>query len=490
MTGSCYVLETPQGKLMVDCGLYQGGRRTEARNRLPFNHSPREVRWVLLTHAHIDHSGLLPRLVREGYAGEVVATAATCDLAGIMLPDSANIQEEDAAFALRKWHKAGRRGPQPSPPVYTAADAEAALERLRPVHYGEVCDLGEGLRVRFSEAGHILGSAFLEVWVRDGERTVKVAFSGDLGSARSLLLRPPATLDDADFLVLESTYGNREHESVEDRSRHFREVVEATTGRAGALVIPSFSVGRTQEIIYELNGLVESHTIRAVPTFIDSPLAASATDIFRKHPECYNARTKELLGSGDDPFDFPKLQFTRSVEASKAINTIEGPLIVISASGMCDAGRIRHHLRQHLSDPQDTVLFVGFQAEHTLGRLLLDGAPAVRLFGAEYPVRAHIESIEGFSAHADRKELLAWYGQTLTRPWVTFITHGEPEASAALRDVVAEQFGTLTYVPEPGEGVELVRDDGWLRSAATNQRGQPCPAPEDEAGDARGPVDE
>ena len=490
MTGSCYVLETPQGNLMVDCGLYQGGRRMEERNRLPLSHQPRDIRWLLLTHAHIDHSGLLPRFVREGYAGEIIATDPTCDLAGIMLPDSAHIQEEDASFARRKWQKAGRQGPAPAPPVYTAEDAEAALKRFRRVRYGEVCDLAEGLRVRFNDAGHILGSAFVEVWVQDGERTTKVAFSGDLGSARSLLLRPPATLDDADFLVMESTYGNREHESVEDRSRHFQDVVTATIQRAGALVIPSFSVGRTQEIIYELNGLVEGHTIRAVPTFIDSPLAASATDIFRKHPECYNAQTKELLSGGDDPFDFPKLRFTRSVDESKAINSVPGPLIIISASGMCEAGRIRHHLRQHIENPEDAVLFVGFQAEHTLGRLLLDGASTVRFFGGEYAVRAHIESIEGFSAHADRSELLEWYGQTLNRPWVTFVTHGEPEASAALRDAVAEQFGTLTYVPELGEAVELVRDDEWLQRAATSQRGQPCPAPEDQADEGEGAAEQ
>ncbi len=479
MTGSRYVLETPRGKLMVDCGLYQGSRRLEERNWRPFSHPPPDIRWLLLTHAHIDHSGLVPRFVREGYAGDVIATAATCDLATIMLRDSAHIQEEDAAYLQRKWRQAGRRGPEPPPPLYTLEDAEAAIERLRPVRYRELCELDDGLRVRFSDAGHILGSAFVEVWVEDSGQSVKVAFSGDLGSERNLLLRDPAVLDDADFLLIESTYGDRLHESAEDRSRCFREVVQSSIQRGGALIIPAFSVGRTQEIMYQLNNLVESHVTTAVPTFIDSPLAMRATSIFRKHPECYNTQTKALLSSGDDPFDFPKLSFTRSVQASKEINATAAPYIVISASGMCEAGRIRHHLRHHIENPQDTILFVGFQAAHTLGRRIVEGVSPIRIFSREHLVRARIESISGFSAHADRQGLLGWYGQIQEKPWLTFVTHGEPTASGALRDALAEQFGKFAYVPELGEAVELVREDSWLRGAAEAQRGQPCPAADD-----------
>jgi metallo-beta-lactamase family protein len=454
---------------MVDCGLYQGARRLEDLNFLPFAFSPQDVKWVVLTHAHIDHIGLTPRLVAEGYGGDIISHVATCDLADIMLRDSAKIQEEDAAWAEKKWRQAGRKAPPPPRPLYTVADAERATTRLRGVPYDEVIELSPEVRLRFIDAGHILGSATLEVSLKAGDSAVRLTFSGDIGSRNSLLLRDPQPPGACDFLVMESTYGDRNHEAAAERADRLCGTVSQVATRQGCVIIPAFSVGRTQELLFTLNDLHNRHCLPPLATYVDSPLAIGATRIFRKHPECYKRELLELIASGDDPFEFPNLHFTQTVEESKAINRAPRPYIVISAAGMCNAGRIRHHLANHLGESRDLVLFVGYQGENTLGRQIRDGAPTVRLLGQRFSVKAQVDAIDGFSAHADRDGLLGWFGAIPSPPGFTLLTHGEPEASFALRDTIRAQFSAQALVPELGDVVDLVPGNPRLTQIVRQQ---------------------
>jgi metallo-beta-lactamase family protein len=480
VTGSCYIVETPSGPVMVDCGLYQGDRDLEELNRRPFAFDPGEVRYVILTHAHIDHSGLLPRLVAEGYQGDIIAHPATCDLADIMLRDSAHIQEEDAAYDLKKWRRAKQRGPRPAGPIYTIADAEKAVTRFRPLPYGEVVDLSPHVRLRFIDAGHILGSATAELWLRDNGDSLRLTFSGDLGSSDSRIIRDPSPPSTTDFLVMESTYGNRQHEAVGARHERLRQAIAETIERRGCVVIPAFSVGRTQEIVYALNEMVEGHVLPEFNAFVDSPLAISATQIFRKHPECFKRELLEDIMGGDDPFDFTGLRFTRSVDASKAINVTQPPYVVISAAGMCNAGRIRHHLLRHLGNSRDLILFVGYQARNTLGRRIRDGFSPVRIFGQRVNVKAHVNAIDGFSAHADRDGLLGWFGRLPEKPHFTIVTHGEVPASFALRDALTEQYGARAIVPSLGAAIDLAVDNRELAAQAKEQDNRPFTPLDDE----------
>ncbi|MFQ6133108.1 MAG: MBL fold metallo-hydrolase RNA specificity domain-containing protein [Armatimonadota bacterium] len=454
VTGSCFVLETPQGLLMVDRGLYQGNRRLRERNWADPPCDLSQVRWLLLTHAHIDHSGLIPRLRHHGFQGEIWATEATTDLCRIMLADSGHIQEEDAKFDEKRWRKRGREGPRPRP-LYTIADAEAIMASFRPVRYDERVTLGDGVRCCFRDGGHILGSAIIELWMEDGSSDTKLVFSGDLGQPRRPILRDPALIEEADVVVIESTYGNRRHEDVEARPERLLGVLEPALQQGGHVLIPSFAVERTQELIYTLNDLVEGGELRPVPTFIDSPLAVNATRVFRKHPECYDAAANQRLARGDDPFQFPLLKLTHSVAESKRINEIQEPCVIISASGMCTAGRVRHHLRNHLGHQQDVVLFVGFQAEGTLGRKLRDGAEYVKLFGERRRVRAQVAALDGFSAHADQEGLLKWLQAFERPPQAVFVVHGEEQASLTFAHHVADRLRVPAYVPVLGEAVDL-----------------------------------
>lgn len=474
VTGSCYIIETPSGPVMVDCGLYQGNRRLEELNRRPFGFDPAEIRQVILTHAHIDHSGLLPRLVAEGYEGDIISHPATCDLADIMLRDSAHIQEEDAAYALKRWRRGGKGERRPPSPLYTIADAERAVTRLRPLPYGEVVDLSPDVRLRLIDAGHILGSANAELWLRANGESLRLTFSGDLGSGDSRIIRDPSPPSTTDFLVMESTYGNRNHDAVAARDEKLRKAIAGTIERQGCTVIPAFSVGRTQEIVYALNEMVEAHTLPEFKAFVDSPLAISATHIFRKHPECFKRELLEDIMSGDDPFEFGSLRFTRSVDDSKAINTTPPPYVVISAAGMCNAGRIRHHLLNHLGSRRDLILFVGYQAQNTLGRRIRDGFSPVRVLGQQVRVRARVEAIDGFSAHADREGLLKWFGSLPAKPAFTMVTHGETPASFALRDALAEQFGAKAIVPELGATIDLSLPNRELERLAEDQQNRPA----------------
>jgi metallo-beta-lactamase family protein len=436
VTGSHTVLDTGKGRIGIDAGTFQGGAGQEELNWRGFGHDVRGLRALLLTHAHIDHSGRVPLLVKDGFGGPVFATSATAELCDIMLRDSARLMDEQS-FHEGRHPDQGR----PRPPLYDENDVVRAMGRFRPARYGEPFGAA-GVPVRFRDAGHILGSAMLELDL--GGR--KLVMSGDLGRPGSPILRDPETVTEADWLVLESTYGDREHSDKANRGQRLYDIVRETVGRGGNVVIPAFAVGRTQDIIYELNNFAE---------FVDSPMAISASEIYRRHPECYDAETKALLIGGDDPLIFPGMKYTRSKEDSKAINGLREPHIIVSASGMCTGGRVVHHLAQNLERAESTILFVGYQAEGTTGRQLKEGAKSIRLFGKEFEVRARVEVLDSFSAHADRSELLDWLGKFKRFPETVFLNHGEEASSASLAEAIRSRFGANVKVPAPQSWVEL-----------------------------------
>ena len=456
VTGSRFWLHVPPRNVLVDCGLYQGRDHPRTQNQLDTDLAPADIDWVLLTHAHIDHSGLLPRLYRLGFRGRVITTAATADLCELMLLDSAEIQEEDAEFDLKKWRRYGRPGPPPQP-LYTVKDAEQCLQTFEPVAYDEKVQLAPDLAVRFRDAGHILGSASIEVWVAEGGQERKLVFSGDVGVADRPILRDPQVPEGADFVIMESTYGDRLHGPHEETITQLKQIIQMTVRRDGHLLIPAFSVGRTQEILFELADIVRAGDIPEVAIFADSPMAAEATDIFRRHPECFDEEMNELVRSHRSPFRFPGLKITRTREASMQINDFRKPCIIIASSGMCTGGRIRHHLRHHLGHDDDTLLFVGYQAAGTLGRELKDGARRVQVFpGETHEVRCRVESLEGFSAHADRVGLLNWAEKAGRGAQTVFVVHGEQQAALALSQSLVEGLGLSTCVPEVFDSYDLL----------------------------------
>lgn len=445
VTGSHAVLDTGRARIGIDAGMFQGGDEAEESNRRGFGHDVRDLSALLLSHAHIDHSGRVPLLVRNGFPGDVLATAATADLCALMLRDSAHLMEEESLH--------GRHHPEQGrwlPPLYEEEDVAVALRRFRTVSYGEGLDIA-GVSVRFRDAGHILGSAMLEI--DTGGRTLLM--SGDLGRPGAPILRSPETPDGADWLVLESTYGDREHPVMEDRGRVLLDIVRETVKRGGNVVIPAFAVGRTQEILFELNRFAEKGELGRVPVFVDSPMAISAGEIYGRHPECYDAQTKKMLSRGDDPLDFPGMKLARTREQSKQINDLREPHIIISASGMCSGGRVIHHLAHNIGREDSTILFVGFQAGGTTGRRLRDGAKRIRLFGKEFDVRAKIEALDAFSAHAGRSELLDWLGKLRRFPEHVILNHGEPAASESLAAEIRTRFGADVSVAAQGSRVEL-----------------------------------
>ncbi|MGQ9779629.1 MAG: MBL fold metallo-hydrolase RNA specificity domain-containing protein [Bacillota bacterium] len=464
VTGSCFLLEAAGRRLLIDCGMFQGGKEMRERNRQSFPFRPAELDLVLLTHAHIDHSGLLPKLVREGYRGPILATPATADLCTVMLPDAAHIQEMETEWRNRKAQRAGR---PPEEPLYTLADAERTLALFRPVKYGAEAQLFPGLRVRFLDAGHILGSAIIEVWAREGERELKVVFSGDLGQQGAPIIRDPTTVAEADFLLLESTYGDRLHEDIGGRRNALAEVVRATARDRGNLVIPAFAVERTQELLYDLRLLLHEGAIPPLPVYIDSPMAVSATEIFRRHPDCFDAETWAMLSQGESPFDFPGLTFIRTAEESRALNEKTGGAIIISANGMCEAGRILHHLKHNLWRPEAHLLFVGYQAEGTLGRRLLEGEKTVRVLGEEIYVRAKIHNIASYSAHADRDGLLRWLAALRQKPRAVFLVHGENAVFSSWSLAVQKALGVPVFVPSYGEAFALAAQAALVATAAS-----------------------
>jgi metallo-beta-lactamase family protein len=464
VTGSSYLLEADGVRFLVDCGMFQGGRETRAKNHRAFNFDPRTLDFVILTHAHIDHSGLLPRLVALGFRGTIFTTRATCDLLAVMLPDSAHIQEKEAEYAnlnrfrqsMAKREAAHGMPPRDTAPLYTVAQAQASLKQLNPVDYDLEIAPHPQVRCTFRDAGHILGSAIVEVWVSEGSRRRKIVFSGDLGQPARPLLRDPTHIHDADYLVVESTYGDREHKSMEATQDELVEAINDTLERKGGnVIIPAFAVGRTQDMLYLLADLTRQARIPRLSVFVDSPMATAATEITFKHMELLDAETHSLMGKHGGAAHFRKLEFVEDVEESKSLDRITGGAVIISASGMCEAGRIKFHLRANLGRRESTVLITGFQAAGTFGRRLVDGAKRVRLLGEDIPVRADLYTLGGLSAHADRAALFNWLGHFRSKPRQVFVVHGEDTVATGFAADLHTRFGWDTMAPTPGFSVVL-----------------------------------
>lgn len=441
VTGSHTVLEADGSRIGIDAGLYQGSEAV--KNRSGFGYSPDSLKALLLTHAHIDHCGRIPLLVKEGFPGSVYSTSATKDLCEIMLKDSAHLMAE--ASDRKNRHRDPKQDP-PRPPLYAENDVLPAMKRFQPVNYGEKLDLGN-ISANFRDAGHILGSAMIELTI-DGK---KIVFSGDLGRPGVPILRDPEMIDEADWLVLESTYGNKDHDDMATRGKKLLEIVLETLERGGNVVIPAFAVGRTQEILYELNPYAETGALKGVKCYVDSPMAISAGEIYIRHPECFDPEMLSLLKRGDSPFEFPGLHYTRSRDESKAINDQKEPHIIISASGMGTGGRIVHHLIHNLGRRDSTILFIGYQAEGTLGQRLVSGSESVRVMDRQMDVKARVESLESFSAHAGRSEVLEWLRAFKRFPEIVFLNHGETNATEALSQMIKQEFGAEVVVAEPGK---------------------------------------
>ena len=462
VTGSNFLVEAAGKKFLVDCGLYQGQITDELKNEEPFLFNVNEIDFVLLTHAHIDHSGRLPKLYKDGYRNPIIATKATCDLCAIMLPDSGHIQEMEAEW---KNKKRIRRGEKTIPPIYTAEEAAESLKVFRPVGYDEIIEIDENIHVRFNDAGHMLGSAIIEIWVNENGKQIKTVFSGDIGNNDIPLLSAPTMIESADYVVMESTYGNRLHIRNDEKAEEFLDIVYETIKKGGTVVIPSFAVGRTQEILYELNNLKDIEHDEAfnekykilmhTPVYVDSPLAISATEVFEDNMDLFDDETKEVIRSGDNPLEFPGLKFTKTADESKELNEKNESAIIISASGMCEVGRIKHHLKHNLWNPNNTILFVGYQAPGTLGRKIVDGEKKVKIFGEEIAVNARIEYIEGYSGHADQEWLLNFVYSFITKPKHIFLVHGEPEGQEVLKEKIIETTEIPVTIPSFGEKYEL-----------------------------------
>ncbi len=453
VTGSCYLVETKSCKFLVDCGMFQGHSKEITLNQEPFPFDVSELSFILLTHAHIDHSGRIPKIYKDGFEGTVYATKATCDLCSIMLPDSGHIQEMEADWINRKRERAGKHSIEP---LYTYQDAIDCISLFKGLNYGEAIKINDDVKVRLNDAGHILGSAMIEVWVTDRGEETKLVFSGDIGNRDIPILRDPSIIESADYLIMESTYGDRLHDDKNNRVDKFIDIVNEAVEKGGNVVIPSFAVGRTQEIIYDIHKKREQfegkmERLLDIPVFIDSPLAISATEIFRKNLDCYDEEARQYIENGDNPLDFPGLQFTKTADESKELNNRKDSIIIISASGMCEAGRIKHHLKHNLWRKDSTILFVGYQAVGTLGRKLVEGAKKVKLFGEEVTVKAKIESIDGFSGHADRDDLLAWVSRFNRKPKKIFIVHGEEEVMETFSELIKEKLGIETVIPDKGQ---------------------------------------
>ena len=454
-TGSMHALDFEGFRILLDCGLYQGRRKDFYDRNLNFPFAAESIHTVLLSHAHMDHSGNLPNLVKQGFKGTIFATRATQDLCGAMLRDSAHIQEKDVEFVNKKRAK---RGEPPVDPLYTMTEAEATLFHLTGVHYHRQFHVLRDLQCAYYDAGHILGSAITVIDARDGADSRRVVYTGDLGRFNLPILRDPEIPAEADTLIIESTYGGRRHSDIGRVERDLADIVRRVVDRRGKIIIPSFSVGRAQELVYCLHNLWKRGELPEIPVFVDSPLAVNATEIFRHHQECFDEQTKAMMALNEDPFGFERLEYVRSVERSKELNSMRTPCIIISASGMCEAGRILHHLRNNIGDERNLVLFIGFQGENTLGRRLVDHQPVVRIFGEEHLVRAEVVRLDAFSAHADGDELTNFarlVGQKSPDLRHIFIVHGEPDQSTALADRLNYETGIKPIIPQRGEGFEI-----------------------------------
>lgn len=457
VTGSCHMISTDNHKILLDCGQFQGGKEMDRMNEEPFPFNPAEIECVILSHAHIDHCGRLPLLVKRGFKGPIYCTDATADLLDVMLKDSAYIHEKDAEWQTRKNLRTGK---PPVEPLYTIQDSEAALRLVKPILYDQLVELNPEMKIVFNDAGHILGSAITELWVTEGDKTSKIVFSGDLGVENRPILRDPVKIKKADFLIMETTYGNRLHPENATSIDDLIKITLKTIKRGGSVIIPSFAVGRTQELIYQFNMFYEHHpeyadTLGKVYVYIDSPMATTATEVFKKNAQVFDDETKAYILSGDHPLDFPNLRFTRNTADSQMLNQDKTSKIIISASGMCEAGRIRHHLKHNLWDSRNSIVFVGYQAEGTLGRMLVEGAKEVKLFGEPIMVGAEIYNLEGFSGHADQKGLLDWLGGFQKEPKHIFLVHGETQSKIDFAAKVKEVFGYEPIVVNGNTEYEL-----------------------------------
>lgn len=459
VTGSNYLIEAEDKKLLLDCGMFQGSAREEQMNFESFIYNPKGIDYLILSHAHIDHSGRIPKLVREGFNGKIYTTHATYDLCEIMLMDSANIGMQDAEWENRKRV---RKGLTPIEPLYNTNDVKESLKLFKPVYYNQEIKIDDTFSFRLQDAGHILGSAIVELFINEEGKTTKLVFSGDLGMPERPILTDPGFIEDADYLIIESTYGDRDHPTYSDSTKSLIKIIDDTSQRGGTVVIPSFAVGRTQDLIYQLNSYYDGEGLeeyKKVPIYIDSPMAVSTTKVFEKNSNLFDEDAKNLILSGDNPFDFENIFYVRDVEESKRLNTVKYPKVIISASGMATAGRVRHHLKHNLWDPKNSVIIVGYQAEGSTGRKLVEGAKKVSLLGEEIKVEASIYSLQGFSAHADRTMLLNWIGHFKKFPKKIFLVHGEEKAITALKSEIENKWQANVHVPDLGDSVELYAAD-------------------------------
>jgi metallo-beta-lactamase family protein len=457
VTGSCHLITTDKHKFLLDCGQFQGGKSMEAMNKEAFPFDPKTVECVILSHAHIDHCGRLPLLVKRGFTGDIYCTDATADLLEVMLRDSAYIHEKDAEWETRKNERTGK---PPVEPLYTVQDAEEALKLVKPVLYDQLIEINPELKIVFNDAGHILGSAITELWITDCDTTSKVVFSGDLGVTNRPILRDPIKIKKADYVIMETTYGSRLHPANSTSIDELIHITLKTIKRGGSVIIPSFAVGRTQELIYEFNMFYEHNKeyqklLENVNVYVDSPMATTATEVFRKNAQVFDEETKNYILSGDNPLDFKNLKFTRNTTDSQMLNNDKSPKIIISASGMCEAGRIRHHLKHNLWDSRNSIVFVGYQAEGTLGRQIVEGATEVKIFGETIRVGAEIHNLEGFSGHADQNGLLDWVSGFQVAPKQIFLVHGEPDSKKVFSELLRSKFGYDSVVITENSEFEL-----------------------------------
>lgn len=454
VTGSRYLVEANNTRLLVDCGLYQE-REFLSRNWEPFRTAPEKLEAVLLTHAHLDHCGLLPKLVKEGFRGRIICTYATAAIAKIILLDSAHLQEEDAAYKKKRHIREGRKGPHPEIPLYTVADAEATLPLFAPVAYNQPVGLGNGIEASFYDAGHVLGSSMIRLLISQRGEKRSIIFSGDIGRWNKPILNDPSVFRQTDYIIVESTYGDRAHEGTDDISDNLTEIVNSAFKAGGNIIVPSFALQRTQEVLYYLNALRLANRIPKLQVYLDSPMAAKINKVYESYSSLFDQETKDLLRENHSPFDLPGLKTVETTDESKALNNIKGTVMIIAGSGMCTGGRIKHHLVTNISRPESTILFVGYQAAGTLGRQILDGAKNVRIHGQQYPVRARIVQLQGLSAHADRDELLRWLTALSVKPRHVFITHGEAKAAENFREFLTEKTGFEASVPAYNSTVTL-----------------------------------
>ncbi len=459
VTGSNYLVETSQGKMViVDCGLFQGGKEMERRNWEVWGYDPKAIKHLILTHAHIDHSGRIPKIVKDGFRGRIITSPPTAELCEIMLLDSAHVQEMEAQWRTKRNRRQAKRDLEP---LYTMKDAEESLRYLVPMEPDRVIDLEPGIRTRLRNAGHVLGSCIVELWIEDEGRETKIVFSGDLGKQDQLIVGDPFEVADADYLFIESTYGNRHHRTFEESKAELLEAIQYAVSHNEKVIIPAFALERTQEVLYLLGEFSRAGQLPDIPVYLDSPLAIKATEIFRRNKKYYDEAARAIVGQGFDPFDMPNLRFTPTTRESMKINQLEGSAIVIAGNGMCTAGRIKHHLKHNLWRPGASIVIVGFQAEGSTGRQIVDGAKSVTIFGEKVAVRAKVFTIGGLSSHADQDDLLAWVGHFAgkSKPRV-FAIHGEPVSSETLARSIRERFGLDAYVPRWREVLRLGPREG------------------------------